>query len=172
MPAIPHKSTQPLCHHFNVVATAYAKFSFHGCLKVLDLYVWLSFRLEDSFPDRELASSQKSICSLWVLLTNFVATCLPCSSLAYHFSLHFRLIEEFLERLGWQKPKSRKLSRYSAFNSLLSAETRQHRLVGITTLPEWFSSLHPRLARKECHGEFGLMNWRLGREEKRRDSGG
>ncbi|XP_027121322.1 DExH-box ATP-dependent RNA helicase DExH16, mitochondrial [Coffea eugenioides] len=68
--------------------------------KVLDLYVWLSFRLEDSFPDRELASSQKSICSL--------------------------LIEEFLERLGWQKPKSRKLSRYSAFNSLLSAEMRQH----------------------------------------------
>lgn len=68
--------------------------------KVLDLYVWLSFRLEDSFPDRELASSQKSICSL--------------------------LIEEFLERLGWQKPKSRKLSRYSAFNSLLSADMRQH----------------------------------------------
>ncbi|CAK9154410.1 unnamed protein product [Ilex paraguariensis] len=32
--------------------------------KVLDLYVWLSFRLEDSFPDRELASSQKAICSL------------------------------------------------------------------------------------------------------------
>ncbi|XP_072973354.1 ATP-dependent RNA helicase SUV3, mitochondrial isoform X1 [Typha angustifolia] len=45
--------------------------------KVLDLYVWLSFRMEDSFPDRELASSQKSICSL--------------------------LIEEFLERLGWWK---------------------------------------------------------------------
>ncbi|XP_019708986.1 ATP-dependent RNA helicase SUV3, mitochondrial isoform X2 [Elaeis guineensis] len=44
--------------------------------KVLDLYVWLSFRMEDSFPDRELASSQKAICSL--------------------------LIEEFLERLGWQ----------------------------------------------------------------------
>ncbi|KAG1358658.1 ATP-dependent RNA helicase SUV3, mitochondrial, partial [Cocos nucifera] len=45
--------------------------------KVLDLYVWLSFRMEDSFPDRELASSQKAICSL--------------------------LIEEFLERLGWQR---------------------------------------------------------------------
>ncbi|KAJ0981669.1 hypothetical protein J5N97_009924 [Dioscorea zingiberensis] len=44
--------------------------------KVLDLYVWLSFRLEDSFPDRELASSQKEICSL--------------------------LIEEFLGRVGWQ----------------------------------------------------------------------
>ncbi|XP_059445728.1 DExH-box ATP-dependent RNA helicase DExH16, mitochondrial-like isoform X3 [Corylus avellana] len=47
--------------------------------KVLDLYVWLSFRLEDSFPDRELASSQKAICSL--------------------------LIEEFLGRLGWVKKK-------------------------------------------------------------------
>lgn len=35
-------------------------------LKVLDLYVWLSFRLEDSFPDRDLASSQKAICSMWV----------------------------------------------------------------------------------------------------------
>ncbi|XP_020259002.1 ATP-dependent RNA helicase SUV3, mitochondrial isoform X2 [Asparagus officinalis] len=46
--------------------------------KVLDLYIWLSFRLEESFPDRELASSQKAACSL--------------------------LIEEFLERLGWQKP--------------------------------------------------------------------
>ncbi|KAG0451127.1 hypothetical protein HPP92_026400 [Vanilla planifolia] len=53
----------------------------HGALKelesvhkVLDLYVWLSFRMEESFPDRELASSQKAICSL--------------------------LIEGFLERLG------------------------------------------------------------------------
>ncbi|KAL3505963.1 hypothetical protein ACH5RR_031345 [Cinchona calisaya] len=66
--------------------------------KVLDLYVWLSFRLEDSFPDRELASSQKSICSL--------------------------LIEEFLERLGWQKPKSRKLLRRSTSSSLLSEDMR------------------------------------------------
>uniref|UniRef100_A0A0E0P183 RNA helicase n=1 Tax=Oryza rufipogon TaxID=4529 RepID=A0A0E0P183_ORYRU len=32
--------------------------------KVLELYVWLSFRLEDSYPDRELAASQKSICSM------------------------------------------------------------------------------------------------------------
>ncbi|ESQ56093.1 hypothetical protein EUTSA_v10025349mg [Eutrema salsugineum] len=31
--------------------------------KVLDLYVWLSLRLEDSFPDREVAASQKSICN-------------------------------------------------------------------------------------------------------------
>ncbi|KAH7666209.1 RNA helicase protein [Dioscorea alata] len=46
--------------------------------EVLDLYVWLSFRLEDSFPDRELASSQKEICS--------------------------GLIEEFLGRFVWQKP--------------------------------------------------------------------
>lgn len=54
----------------------------HGALKdlesihkVLDLYVWLSFRMEEAFPDRKLASSQKAICSL--------------------------LIEDFLERLGW-----------------------------------------------------------------------
>ena len=51
--------------------------------KVLDLYVWLSFRLEESFPDRELAASQKAICSM--------------------------LIEEFLERLGWQMPMTRRL---------------------------------------------------------------
>ncbi|OIV94987.1 hypothetical protein TanjilG_22184 [Lupinus angustifolius] len=60
--------------------------------KVLDLYVWLSYRLEESFPDRELAASQKAICNM--------------------------LIEEFLERLGWQKPiasrlPSRKMSRLS-----------------------------------------------------------
>ncbi|CAK7327093.1 unnamed protein product [Dovyalis caffra] len=58
--------------------------------KVLDLYVWLGFRLEDSFPDRELAASQKSICGL--------------------------LIEEFLDRFGGQQqPKWRKLK--SRFNS-------------------------------------------------------
>ncbi|CAA7388067.1 unnamed protein product [Spirodela intermedia] len=34
--------------------------------KVLDLYVWLSFRMEDSFPDRETAASQKAMCSLQV----------------------------------------------------------------------------------------------------------
>ncbi|KAL0548229.1 hypothetical protein IC582_012677 [Cucumis melo] len=50
--------------------------------KVLDLYVWLSFRLEESFPDRELAVSQKSFCSM--------------------------LIEEFLGRLGMQIPTRRK----------------------------------------------------------------
>ncbi|KAI3731781.1 hypothetical protein L1987_62970 [Smallanthus sonchifolius] len=43
--------------------------------KVLELYVWLSFRLDDSFPDRDLAASQKSICGM--------------------------LIEDFLERLGF-----------------------------------------------------------------------
>lgn len=51
--------------------------------KVLELYVWLSFRLEDSFPDHELAASQKAICSM--------------------------LIEEFLQQYGWQKTKSRRL---------------------------------------------------------------
>ncbi|CAN0857048.1 DExH-box ATP-dependent RNA helicase DExH16, mitochondrial [Linum grandiflorum] len=51
--------------------------------KVLDLYVWLSYRLDDSFPDRELAASQKAICSM--------------------------LIEEFLERFGWDVPRTKKL---------------------------------------------------------------
>ncbi|KAK8508938.1 hypothetical protein V6N12_058083 [Hibiscus sabdariffa] len=31
--------------------------------KVLELYVWLSFRLDEWFPDHELTSSQKNICS-------------------------------------------------------------------------------------------------------------
>ncbi|KAJ4722507.1 ATP-dependent RNA helicase mitochondrial-like [Melia azedarach] len=62
--------------------------------KVLDLYVWLSFRLEESFPDRELASSQKAICSM--------------------------LIEEFLERLGWQKPKAKRVpAQRPRLNSLI-----------------------------------------------------
>uniref|UniRef100_A0A803MT31 RNA helicase n=1 Tax=Chenopodium quinoa TaxID=63459 RepID=A0A803MT31_CHEQI len=47
--------------------------------EVLELYVWLSYRLDDSFPDREMAASQKSICSM--------------------------LIEEFLEQHGWQQPR-------------------------------------------------------------------
>ncbi|GAU18871.1 hypothetical protein TSUD_228610, partial [Trifolium subterraneum] len=51
--------------------------------KVLDLYVWLSFRLDESFPDHELASSQKALCSM--------------------------LIEEFLDRYGWQKPMAGRL---------------------------------------------------------------
>ncbi|XP_027360998.1 DExH-box ATP-dependent RNA helicase DExH16, mitochondrial isoform X2 [Abrus precatorius] len=67
--------------------------------KVLDLYVWLSFRLEESFPDRELASSQKAICSM--------------------------LIEEFLERLGWQKPMARRLPSRKMSSSLLSQHIRQ-----------------------------------------------
>ncbi|KAL7123998.1 hypothetical protein ABFS83_14G019100 [Erythranthe nasuta] len=60
--------------------------------KVLDLYVWLSFHMEDNFPDRELAASQKAICSM--------------------------LIEEFLGSDGWQKPSPRKLPRRSHFKSL------------------------------------------------------
>ncbi|KAJ4835748.1 RNA helicase [Turnera subulata] len=68
--------------------------------KVLDLYVWLSFRLEESFPDRELADSQKRICSL--------------------------LIEEFLENLGWQKPKARKLRTLNHLRSLLSKDVRPY----------------------------------------------
>ncbi|CAL8989690.1 unnamed protein product [Prunus brigantina] len=66
--------------------------------KVLDLYVWLSFRLEESFPDRELASSQKSMCSM--------------------------LIEDFLERLGWQKPRSKRLASRTPLTSLFR-KTRQ-----------------------------------------------
>ncbi|XP_059293855.1 ATP-dependent RNA helicase SUV3, mitochondrial isoform X1 [Lycium ferocissimum] len=68
--------------------------------KVLDLYVWLSYRLEESFPDRELAASQKAICSM--------------------------LIEEFLERLGWQRPRTKRLTQNSKLISLISRETRQH----------------------------------------------
>ncbi|XP_019155061.1 PREDICTED: DExH-box ATP-dependent RNA helicase DExH16, mitochondrial isoform X3 [Ipomoea nil] len=68
--------------------------------KVLDLYVWLSFRLEESFPDRELAASQKAICSM--------------------------LIEEFLERLGgWQKPMSRKLPHQHQRSSRLNSQLFQ-----------------------------------------------
>ncbi|XP_057524068.1 ATP-dependent RNA helicase SUV3, mitochondrial isoform X2 [Amaranthus tricolor] len=55
--------------------------------KVLDLYVWLSYRLEDSFPDHELAASQKSICSM--------------------------LIEEFLQQCGWHTPKLKRSSNFS-----------------------------------------------------------
>ncbi|KAI3740522.1 hypothetical protein L2E82_30990 [Cichorium intybus] len=54
--------------------------------KVLELYVWLRLRLEDSFPDRDLASSQKSICGM--------------------------LFEEFLERLGFEKPIPKKLKQF------------------------------------------------------------
>lgn len=58
-------------------------------LKVLDLYVWLSFRLEDSFPDRQLASSQKAICSLWVYfqhrnVVNFCWAWCPMHSVLYN----------------------------------------------------------------------------------------
>ncbi|KAL3359539.1 hypothetical protein AABB24_016209 [Solanum stoloniferum] len=67
--------------------------------KVLDLYVWLSYRLEESFPDRELASSQKAICSM--------------------------LIEEFLEGQGWQRPRTKRLTQKSRLISLISQETRQ-----------------------------------------------
>ncbi|KAG5070370.1 hypothetical protein JHK85_002747 [Glycine max] len=67
--------------------------------KVLDLYVWLSFRLEESFPDHELAVSQKAICSM--------------------------LIEEFLERLGWQKPMARRLASHKMSSPLLSQHMRK-----------------------------------------------
>ncbi|XBH72597.1 hypothetical protein VPH35_099850 [Triticum aestivum] len=53
--------------------------------KVLELYVWLSYRFDDSFPDRELAAYQKSICSM--------------------------LIEEYLERSGWQQQGQRRVLR-------------------------------------------------------------
>lgn len=66
--------------------------------KVLELYVWLSFRLEDSFPDRELAASQKAICSM--------------------------LIEEFLQQYGWQTTKSRRLPNRANL-SLLTQHMRQ-----------------------------------------------
>ncbi|KAK9009537.1 hypothetical protein V6N11_036069 [Hibiscus sabdariffa] len=61
--------------------------------KVLELYVWLSFRLDESFPDTELALSQKAICS--------------------------SLIEEFLVSHGWQKPKSSKLTSSTNLKSVM-----------------------------------------------------
>ncbi|GLT78570.1 hypothetical protein SLA2020_501000 [Shorea laevis] len=84
----------------------------HGKMKelesihqVLDLYIWLSFRFEDSFPDHELASSQKATCSM--------------------------LIEDFLERLGCRaKPNARKLSTRSSLNSLHSKDTYKRRALG------------------------------------------
>lgn len=51
--------------------------------KVLDLYVWLSLRLEDSFPDREVAASQKSICNVLIeqfLEANRLISPIPFSS--------------------------------------------------------------------------------------------
>ncbi|XP_073122996.1 DExH-box ATP-dependent RNA helicase DExH16, mitochondrial isoform X2 [Henckelia pumila] len=53
--------------------------------KVLDLYVWLSFHMHDSFPDQELAASQKAICSM--------------------------LIEEFLGSNLLQRPRLKKIPR-------------------------------------------------------------
>ncbi|XP_038883919.1 ATP-dependent RNA helicase SUV3, mitochondrial isoform X2 [Benincasa hispida] len=67
--------------------------------KVLELYVWLSFRLEESFPDRELAVSQKSVCSM--------------------------LIEEFLGS-GWQRPRTRQLKSNIRSRSLLSSSVKRH----------------------------------------------
>ncbi|GKV50986.1 hypothetical protein SLEP1_g57664 [Rubroshorea leprosula] len=73
--------------------------------QVLDLYICLGFRFEDSFPDHELASSQKAACSM--------------------------LIEDFLERLGcWPKPNARKLSKRSSLNSLFSNDTYKRRALG------------------------------------------
>ncbi|XP_057783389.1 DExH-box ATP-dependent RNA helicase DExH16, mitochondrial-like isoform X1 [Salvia miltiorrhiza] len=60
--------------------------------KVLDLYVWLSFHMDDCFPDRELAASQKAICSM--------------------------LIEEFLGKSELEKSFHRKLPRLSRLKCL------------------------------------------------------
>lgn len=61
--------------------------------KVLELYVWLSYRLDESFPDREMAASQKSICSM--------------------------LIEEFLQQYNWQQPIFKKRLTRSNLSLLL-----------------------------------------------------
>lgn len=58
--------------YVNCNAGFVAKVLFYWQLKVLDLYVWLSFHIEDSFPDRELASSQKAICSMLVQMESFI----------------------------------------------------------------------------------------------------
>lgn len=67
--------------------------------QVLDLYVWLSFRLEDSFLDRELALSQRAICSM--------------------------LIEGFLERGGWRQPMASSVPSRISSTSLLSQSNKQ-----------------------------------------------
>ncbi|QCD91826.1 P-loop containing nucleoside triphosphate hydrolase [Vigna unguiculata] len=82
-----------------VPTTAAALKELESIHKVLDLYVWLSFRLEESFPDRELAASQKAICSM--------------------------LIEEFL--LRWQRPVARRrLPSHKISSSLLSKHVRPY----------------------------------------------
>ncbi|XP_021859217.1 DExH-box ATP-dependent RNA helicase DExH16, mitochondrial isoform X2 [Spinacia oleracea] len=68
--------------------------------KVLELYVWLSYRLDESFPDREMAASQKSICSM--------------------------LIEEFLEQYGWQEPKLK--TKFNHLNLSLLSQRRRRQL--------------------------------------------
>ncbi|KAI4369644.1 hypothetical protein MLD38_018065 [Melastoma candidum] len=63
--------------------------------KVLELYVWLSYRMEDSFPDREVGLSQKALCGM--------------------------LIEEFLLRYGGalNRPMATKLLSRKGLNKLL-----------------------------------------------------
>ncbi|XP_075477018.1 DExH-box ATP-dependent RNA helicase DExH16, mitochondrial isoform X2 [Primulina tabacum] len=70
--------------------------------KVLDLYVWLSFHMHDSFPDHELAASQKAICSM--------------------------LIEEFLGTNLLQKPRLKKLPRRGQVESSAGTMTSVEKL--------------------------------------------
>jgi ATP-dependent RNA helicase SUPV3L1/SUV3 len=96
-------------------------------LQVLDLYVWLSFRLDESFPDHELASSQKALCSMWVFLSLCDILICPILSLNYVLTiLFYRLIEEFLDRYGWQKPMAGRLPVRKMSSSLLSETARPH----------------------------------------------
>lgn len=72
-------------------------------LQVLELYVWLSYRFDDSFPDRELAASQKSICSMWALCSSFSSwNKKKKESLFFHFFFTHNL-EVWLAMSGWLK---------------------------------------------------------------------
>uniref|UniRef100_A0A803N967 Helicase C-terminal domain-containing protein n=1 Tax=Chenopodium quinoa TaxID=63459 RepID=A0A803N967_CHEQI len=105
--------------------------------KVLELYVWLSYRLDDSFPDREMAASQKSICSM--------------------------LIEEFLEQYGWQQPQFKKKSALSKLSllSLLSVLFKNC-TVRSTGLEEWVTFNGVDVGAADEEQEAWCIIWKFG----------
>ncbi|KAK7819800.1 dexh-box atp-dependent rna helicase dexh16 [Quercus suber] len=101
--------------------------------KVLDLYVWLSFRLEDSFPDHELASSQKAICNLVAEAKGeeVTITCKnefsfvqrhPTAFVKVLTEGHLQPVKDFLEGLRWQRTRARRLPPCTRMNSQLSKD--------------------------------------------------
>jgi hypothetical protein len=90
--------------------------SFMVKLQVLDLYVWLSFRLEDSFPDRELAASQKAVCGLWVWLGLLSL----CVHLACNPSLIFHLQFVGWSRNSWKDSGGRSSQKQESYHHVLT----------------------------------------------------